>query len=304
MNTRKKLAAQFDAPKNGTALPSGLPLSGTPSHAPAKVDSRRQEHPGFLGLQVTQETKETQDLKVVSKRPTQAAQTESYNAKKSPSPPKDELTQAPWKKALWTSLVDDIEAKLPSQALFFMLRDVAWLDRLEGKIAFVATESEFSRAMLARKVCKPLGSALSQRLNRPVRVQFIVGRHRLWEAERAGRAVAVLYDPVLKPEKTDEAAELAILHERYGDIMGIVDNYPVFKKASLPVNKGGWGIFPQLLTEACKDYGVIPILNGLRFIANRPSIVNPRGFFFYALKKGQFGHRLAVSVPTIGRLAQ
>lgn len=87
-----------------------------------------------------------------------------------------------------------------------------------------------------------------------------------------------------EPGDEDEAT----LFQKYKDIMGIVDNHPVFRKATLQVEKGGWGIFPQILTNKCKEYGVMAVLNGIRYVANKPSVKNPRAFFLHALEKGQF----------------
>jgi hypothetical protein len=301
MNTRKKLAAQFDVPKNGTGFSQAF--SATPSHAYAKVDSRQEalRSPGF---KLTEETEETEDLNLGSKRPTQAAQNESYNAKKLPCQAEGDIAKAPWKKAFWTSLVDEIETKLSSKGVFFLLRQGAWLDSLEREIAFIATESEYHCTLLARKASEPLAEVLSSTLKRNIRVRFVVGCQRIMEAALPESGLSLVYDASTKPEKAYGEDELAILHDKYGDIMGIVDNHPLFKKVQASRERGGWGIFPQLLTKKCKEYGVISVLTGLRFVVNNPRVKDPRAFFLHAIDNGQFGHRLAVSAPTIGKVNQ
>jgi hypothetical protein len=196
------------------------------------------------------------------------------------------------KKLLWKMAVDLLEAEL-GPALFHMLRDGCYLDSVEDGVAIVAAETEHMRDFYRKRSAQPLKEAFSKLLKRPVTVKFAVGHPRIIENKPKSPPSSQQSHP-----QTNDA-ELALLHERYGDIMGIVDHHPVFKKASMPVDKGGWGIFPQLLTNACKDYGVMPVLNGLRFVANRPSVVNPRAFFFTALRKGQFGHRLAVGAKIL-----
>jgi hypothetical protein len=85
-----------------------------------------------------------------------------------------------------------------------------------------------------------------------------------------------------------------MLFERYGDVMGVVDNHPMFKKATLPVSEGGWGVYPQALTNACKQYsmdgdlgtGVLKVLEALRFTANYRAARNKAGFLWSVLRNG------------------
>ena len=36
--------------------------------------------------------------------------------------------------------------------------------------------------------------------------------------------------------------------------MGIVDNHPVFTDATKPIVQGGWGIFPEILTNVTETH--------------------------------------------------
>jgi hypothetical protein len=82
--------------------------------------------------------------------------------------------------------------------------------------------------------------------------------------------------------------------------MGIVDNHPVFVQAAKPLTEGGWGIFNKELTLACKEYGVLTVLKGLRDVANKPHVSRPRAYFYKNLKAGTYGHRLATSANILG----
>lgn len=195
------------------------------------------------------------------------------------------------KKVIWGNITAIVEEAVGS-GVFHILVSNCYLESLEHGVATVAVSSQFFMNTIQRKALHKIEVAFMEHLNRSVKVKLALGHSRLFE-----HPAPELSDV---PEEERENTELAMLHERYGDIMGIVDNHPVFKKATRPVEKGGWGIFPQLLTNACKDYGVMAILNGLRFIANRPSAINPRALFFTALKKGQFGRKLTSSVSMVG----
>lgn len=85
-----------------------------------------------------------------------------------------------------------------------------------------------------------------------------------------------------------------MLFERYGDVMGVVDNHPMFKRATLPVADGGWGVYPQALTNACKQHsingdlgtGVLKVLEALRFTANYRAARNKASFLWSVLRNG------------------
>lgn len=302
--TRHNRGAQLNAPKNTPDTPENSAEHAYKTHAHAK-SGLKQEAPRSLGLNLPEETEETEDFEKVPESPTQAAQNESYKAQKSNFPPVDseKWTRAPWKKGFWTEIVDDIADEIGPQT-FYSLRNACWIDRREGDLVFIAVESQAMRDLLSSRAAKLLTDAFSKALNQPVRARFEYGSPRVMEPPKAVSHLSGVKSHENTPSKTGDEAELALLHDKYGDIMGIVDKHPLFKRVQLPREKGGWGIFPQLLTNKCKEYGVMTVLRGLRFVSNRPSVIDHRAFFLTALDKGQFGYRLAVSPSVVGRVAR
>jgi hypothetical protein len=90
------------------------------------------------------------------------------------------------------------------------------------------------------------------------------------------------------PVATDASIspETAILLDRYGDIMGVVDNHPAFKRAIQQ-----WEVFPQALTEACKRHGLDTVLDAIRYTANYPAAKHKGRFLFAVLKNGKKAKR-------------
>ena len=97
-----------------------------------------------------------------------------------------------------------------------------------------------------------------------------------------------------KAKKVSPSAEAEVLFERYGDVMGVVDKHPAFRKATAPIAEGGWGLYPQALTNACKQHstdgdlgtGVLKVLEALRYTANYRAARNKASFFWAVLKNG------------------
>ena len=82
------------------------------------------------------------------------------------------------------------------------------------------------------------------------------------------------------------SAETTVLLDRYGDIMGVVDNHPAFKRAIQQ-----WEVFPQALTEACKRHGLDVVLDAIRYTANYPAAKHKGRFLFAVLKNGKKAKR-------------
>lgn len=194
------------------------------------------------------------------------------------------------KKAVWESALGELDELRPGSPMFWVLWNECFLDSVEDGLAIVGAPSDFHRSRIQQSIQHHLREALEEVLGYPVRLKVVVGNPRAFT--KPTEAVRV---PENVPNMDAEAHELALLHERYGDIMGIVDNHPLFKKAGTPLDKGGWGIWPQKLTLYCKDFGVMAVLRCLRYMSNKPSIRKHRGFFFEVMDKGQFGHKLVVS---------
>ena len=205
------------------------------------------------------------------------------------------LLRVPDKKAMWSEIVLTMEKRIES-GLFYLLMGRCYLDNLENGKAVIVTETRSLQSALEHKAYTAIKKAIQEVTGEAVHVAIVVGRPRIIENDRKLTADS------LGMAFESEEQELAFLHQEYGDIMGIVNGHYVFRQACKKLEQGGWGIFPELLTDACKEYGVMTVLNGLRDVANRPKVTNPRAFFFELLKKGKFGHRLAVSAPSLGRV--
>ncbi len=193
------------------------------------------------------------------------------------------------KKAVWAEVVNALENALnPGQT--FMLLKHSYLDSVEGDDATVVVDSDTIRGIFVRKVKPQVTQALSDIMKRPIRLRIGVSKMQIQEQFlNEGAAVVPGSSPVrLSDDET-------VLLERYGDIMGIVNNHPLFKRAISPIDRGGWGIFPQILTKKCKEFGITPVLHALRHTADLSSVRNRRAFFLHTLDKGQFGPRLAMS---------
>jgi len=235
-------------------------------------------------------------------------------------------TEIPNKIKLWKDACYHIQEKRSDIA--YLIQDNAYLDSLERGWAVIGVKSWNLLEMLERKRVVPLlEQAFSEITGKPIRVKLAHGRPRIIErkppnpvkphlrpcgkCQQSPQACQCNYgpwpqtppesDPVLpNPEIHWKNAELGALHAQYGDIMGIVDNHPVFVQASKEFIKGGWGIFRKELTNLCKDYGADVVLKGLRDVANRPSAERPRAYFLRNLKAGVYGHKLAVGANIVG----
>lgn len=73
--------------------------------------------------------------------------------------------------------------------------------------------------------------------------------------------------------------------ERYGDIIGFVNGHPLCLKATAPKAQGGWEVYPQALTNACKQHGLAKVLDTLRYTANYRAAKDRAKFFWHQLKK-------------------
>jgi hypothetical protein len=196
------------------------------------------------------------------------------------------------KKRLWKDVVNST-AEWIEPGLFFILLNRCYLDSLEGGKALIVAATETFQRMIEKNTLKALKAGFQEEKSPVLEIQVMTRPRRIIESGQ---------NNLLSTDDTADAKKTALkeLHEAYGDIMGIVDNHPVFKKACLPLVQGGWGIFPQLLTNACKDYGVITILYGLRYVSSRPGVKNPRAYFFDRLKRGEFGDKLVIGAELLG----
>lgn len=99
----------------------------------------------------------------------------------------------------------------------------------------------------------------------------------------------------LSEKKSVGLSEADLLIERYGDVMGVVDNHPLFRKATAPANEGGWAVYPQALTRACVEHsvdgdystGLAKVLDALRYTANYRAARDKGKFLFAVLRNGK-----------------
>lgn len=199
------------------------------------------------------------------------------------------LLRTPDKKAMWSEIVLRLEERV-EPGLFYMLLYRCYLDSAENGKAIIIAQTRSLQTTLEQKSLRLLQKAVEAVTGQKLQIVIVVGHPRIIENDQKEQSAV------------DDEQELAALHKEYGDIMGIVNGHFVFRQACQKINKGGWGIFPPLLTDACKEYGVMTVLKGLRYVANQPKVEDPRAFFFDRLRRGEFGYRLAVSAPTLGRV--
>ncbi|WP_373533389.1 hypothetical protein [Vampirovibrio sp.] len=221
------------------------------------------------------------------------------------------LLNIPNKKVLWKAILAEAEDSL-DPGLFFMLLDQCYIDSIDDGIVLIVAPTRNIQRLIEQKAMRALTQAILKNAKNPLSVKVTVGKKQLYQTKSRFQHLAKSPDVPYEEEvhnvhcllggdrgELEAELELAKLHGRYGDIMGIVDNHPMFKEASKPVDQGGWGIFPQLLTNACKDYGVAAVLNALE-AAQKPKIQNPRTFFLKRLAAGDFGYRRAKGADTLG----
>ena len=196
------------------------------------------------------------------------------------------------KKALWEEVTARIEDQVDI-GLFFLIRNKCILDRIENTSAVIVAPSQTILYQMERYAAKAIQTALEELIGHSIRISFILGRSRIFEDERNKSKVT-------SNAGADPETELTELHRQYGDIMGVVDGHPVFRQACLAREKGGWGMFPELLTDACRDYGVLAVLQAVRHIGNRPGVQHPRARLLDELKRGKYGYKLAQGASILG----
>ena len=227
------------------------------------------------------------------------------------------MSEIPNKVKLWQEACYQILEERPD--IGYLLQDKAYLDSLERGQAIVGVKTWNLLEMLERKhIVSLLEQVFTEITGKAIQVKLTHGRPRIIECKpktmpqqcsECGKSPSHCvceYGP-LAPKQAASAntipwanPELGALHAQYGDIMGIVDNHPVFVQAAKPLTEGGWGIFNKELTLACKEYGVLTVLKGLRDVANKPHVSRPRAYFYKNLKAGTYGHRLATSANILG----
>lgn len=225
------------------------------------------------------------------------------------------------KRTLWQRVLAKIQEESGFDT-FTMLQQHAYLDSVERSMAIIGVKSwNWIETLERKRVHFLLQQVFSDLMKQAIKIKLVIGHPRLIEPQpkpvvqscgqcsQLQNACVCEYGPHPQPEPNSENGikwshpELGALHERYGDIMGIVDNHPVFVHATKPIDQGGWGIFPQILTNACKDYGAHTVLKGLWHTGQAARVKQPRAFFLDNLESGVYGHKLARSADIIGPIS-
>lgn len=198
-----------------------------------------------------------------------------------------------WNKAeIWKQATRALAEEVDPGVMNMLHYGKAYLDSIERDIALIGVQSGVYEQMLnRRRIDEKLAKILSDLCGKSVRVLFVNGRPRIIERRK---------NQPVEPSPASEEEELAMLHAKYGDIMGIVNRHPVFVRATTPMVHGGWGYHKEVLTNYCKDYGPVAVLKGLREVAADPSVKRPRVFFRDELKAGRWGHKLTVTPSLTG----
>jgi hypothetical protein len=193
------------------------------------------------------------------------------------------------KKAFWSDLLDDLYGVMDT-GFYFMLKNEAYIDRIEDNVesyrAVIACKSETLKTKFEQKYMPTITKAFVGALGRKVTITLVHGPARIFH----------------KIPNADESPDYRReeLFRKHHHIMGIVMNDAIFRQASLPVEEGGWGIFPEKLTNHCVDYGVIKIQDAIAKVARMPKVDNARGFFDFCLERGDFGPKLKRGADILG----
>lgn len=222
------------------------------------------------------------------------------------------------KRGLWQQVLAHVQEESGFD-MYTMLQNQAYLDSVERGIAIIGVKSwHWIQTLERKRVHFLLQSVLSELMNQPIQIKLVIGHPRLIEKAPTPKpkpcglclqrpeACTCEYGPHPHPELPKinwSHPELGALHEQYGDIMGIIHNHPVFVHAITPIDQGGWGIFPEILTNACKDYGAHVILKGLRQTGQAARVKQPRAYFLDNLEAGVYGHKLARSADILGPIS-
>jgi len=222
------------------------------------------------------------------------------------------------KRGLWQRVLAKAQEESGFDA-YTMLQNQAYLDSVERGVAIIGVKSwNWIQTLERKRVHFLLQSVFTELMKQTIKVKLVIGHPRLVEkaakpelkpcglCQQQPDVCICEYGPHPQPElpKINWAhPELGALHEQYGDIMGIIHNHPVFVHAIAPIDQGGWGIFPEILTNACKDYGAHVVLKGLRHTGKAARVKQPRAYFLNNLESGIYGHKLARSAEIIGPIS-
>jgi hypothetical protein len=102
------------------------------------------------------------------------------------------------------------------------------------------------------------------------------------DASRRGKAEKPVYKENHDHESRDHEVKYRFYQEIMieTDIINFVNSNPVCKVAIR------WGVYPQALTNAVKQYGPERVVTSIRFTATYPAAKNKAAFFFSVLRNG------------------
>lgn len=183
---------------------------------------------------------------------------------------------------VWQSVVKQMTEELGFEA-YNILQKYTYLDSLEARTAIIGFKSQVWLDTFESKGLLPVVTRmLGEILQAEIRVKLVIGRPEL--------IIPPAYVPLAKQTGKCKA-KLDRLHAQYGwDIMSIVLGHPMFVKAATHITKGGWGLFPQILTLCCHEHGILNTLNALEYTATLHHVEKPRAYFLKILREGKSGY--------------
>lgn len=282
MNTRSIIEPFCDAPKHELKALSSVALDQLPARA--RENMTHFEAHGFLGEEIPrdQETK-----RVSSECSTQVALFESYKPQKQEQTPDDATARQLLLSELGKPAYDTWLS--PCRILFS-----------GNGTAILLTPSAFSRNLLVKRYGKSIKRTLTTLMGQKIDLQIRVDES-LEQVKTA--PVPDRNDPIPDAQAKDGGSlstgaralqEASLLLEQHGNIMDVIDHSPFFRKVIAPLQEGGWGIYPQSLTNACKiqsregdlTTGLAAVIHAVRYTAGYRAARSKARFFWAALRNG------------------
>jgi hypothetical protein len=199
------------------------------------------------------------------------------------------------KKAFWENiLLESVE--ILDNLIFYSVYQRYYLDSIHDNYAIIVAQTDVYRNFFLKNALRPIQTTFRKVLKKPdFQLRVAVSKAPLLEELLPEGNYHLPFSP-----EVDNKSDINTLHARYGDIMGIVDNHPLFVKVQMPLERGGWACWPQALTNRCKEYGIMPVLNAIRYVGNMPNAKNRRALLFHVIDNGHFGPKLTITPSLVG----
>ncbi len=184
-------------------------------------------------------------------------------------------------KALWLQIWEDCRPEL-GEAMYLGGKSFYALDGVHEGVATIISPTKYGQEDFLRRAIKPLKAALAKRFTAELRVQVVVKEP---EATAQQRVYATA-EPSSRVGKG--------LFDEYTDLMDVIDRHPSFTKVTAPLSAGGWELFQQALTNACKAKsvdgdlatGVEYVLAVIEYVGKQRNARSKAAIFWSVLKNG------------------